>query len=375
MAINKVSGNILQDNLQRGSNLAIQGNLIYFDVTNDRVGIKTSTPTNDFTVDGVGSFQYTQITTADVYGIFYADPILFQVTSNNFLFDGGNLTLVGNASISDTLTAGNLDVGNVTIDTANVTNAYVGNLTVSSNTIVESIDANSYISALGNISGGNLLANVDVVATSNVYANNGIFSQTVTANDLTISASASIGNLTADTANVIGNLSAGNVTSVNLVSADTIYAPGTSSILSNLSFIDTTISSTQPTANIVLTPTGNSLAIIDVTSGLVLPTGNTSERPASPPVGTLRYNAEVGRAEIYDGSGWEDVVANVTNQVLNGDNSTITFTLDKETSAAAALVAINGVVQLPGTAYTVTGNQITFAQAPVISDTIDIRFL
>jgi hypothetical protein len=79
--------------------------------------------------------------------------------------------------------------------------------------------------------------------------------------------------------------------------------------------------------------------------------------------------------EIYDGTGWEDVVANVTNQVLNGDGSTVVFVLDRDTTAASALVMINGVVQLPVTAYTVTGNQITFAQAPVISDTIDIRFL
>jgi len=27
------------------------------------------------------------------------------------------------------------------------------------------------------------------------------------------------------------------------------------------------------------------------------------------------------------------------------------------------------------TAYSVTGNQLTFTQAPVISDTIDVRFL
>ncbi len=32
------------------------------------------------------------------------------------------------------------------------------------------------------------------------------------------------------------------------------------------------------------------------------------------------------------------------------------------------------MVQLPGTAYTVSGNQITFAEAPITSDTVDVRF-
>ena len=52
MAINKISGNILQDNLVRGANLAVQGNLVYFDIVNTRVGINTSVPTTDFDVNG-----------------------------------------------------------------------------------------------------------------------------------------------------------------------------------------------------------------------------------------------------------------------------------------------------------------------------------
>jgi hypothetical protein len=78
---------------------------------------------------------------------------------------------------------------------------------------------------------------------------------------------------------------------------------------------------------------------------------------------------------VYDGAGWEDLVANVTNQTFSGDGSNTVFALDRETTTAAALVAINGVVQLPVTAYTVTGNTITFAQPPTITDTIDVRFL
>lgn len=52
MAINRVSGNILQDDLVRGTNLAFQGNLLYLDVSNNRVGILDASPTQALTVSG-----------------------------------------------------------------------------------------------------------------------------------------------------------------------------------------------------------------------------------------------------------------------------------------------------------------------------------
>ena len=246
MAINRVSGNILQDNLQRGTNLSIQGNLIYFDVNTNRVGIRTSSPGSDLEVVGV------------------------------------------------------LEVGAVTIDSA------------------------------GNIDAGGVYINdlAEPVANTDAATKFYVDSQT--------------GNLTG-----IGNL-----------------------LISN-----TTITTSLAVGNITLAPTGNSDVIIDTVSGLVLPVGNTAQRPSPAAQGTVRFNSDSDRIEIYDGSGWEDVVANVTNQTLNGDGSTAVFTLGRDTTTAAALVMINGVVQLPVTAYSVTGNQLTFTQAPVVSDTIDIRFL
>jgi hypothetical protein len=245
MAINRISGNILQDNLQRGTNLSIQGNLIYFDVNTNRVGIRTATPGSDLEVVGV------------------------------------------------------LEVGSVTIDSA------------------------------GNIDAGGVNINdlAEPVANTDAATKFYVDSQT------------------------------GNVTSIG-----------------NLSISNTTITTNLATGNITLAPTGNSDVIIDTVSGLVLPVGNTDQRPDPAQQGTVRFNTDTDRLEIYDGD-WNDVVANVTNQVLNGDGSTAVFTLDRDTTAASALVMINGVVQLPVTAYSVSGNQITFTQAPVISDTIDIRFL
>ena len=246
MAINRVSGNILQDNLQRGTNLSIQGNLIYFDVNTNRVGIRTSSPGSDLEVVGV------------------------------------------------------LEVGSVTIDSA------------------------------GNIDAGGVNINdlAEPVANTDAATKFYVDSQT------------------------------GNISGVG-----------------NLTFANTTISTSLAQGNITLAPTGNSDVIIDTVSGLVLPVGNTAQRPSPAAQGTVRFNSDSDRVEIYDGTGWEDVVANVTNQTLNGDGSTAVFTLDRDSTTASALIMINGVGQLPVTAYSVTGNQLTFTQAPVVSDTIDVRFL
>lgn len=66
MAIGKISGLLLQDNLERQGantaprNLAIDGNLTYFDVNNRRVGINNSTP--DYSLDSPGNARIASLT-------------------------------------------------------------------------------------------------------------------------------------------------------------------------------------------------------------------------------------------------------------------------------------------------------------------------
>src|SRR6056300_1002500 len=64
---------------------------------------------------------------------------------------------------------------------------------------------------------------------------------------------------------------------------------------------------------------------------------------------------------------------------LTPDGSTTTFTLTNSKTSDnvypgdqnSLLVSVSGVIQNPGTAYTINNNQITFTTAPSISDTID----
>lgn len=191
-----------------------------------------------------------------------------------------------------------------------------------------------------------------------------VWSNTITLNTITAT-----GNLSGGDIYTAGNISAaGNITASNF--------SGTGNVsLGNLTVSNTTISTSLANGNITLTPTGTAVAIIDTTTGLVLPVGNTTQRPNPASTGTVRFNTDITRIEVYDGSAWEDIAANVTNQTLNGDGSTTVFTLDRDSTTAATLVMINGLVQLPTTAYSVSGNSLTFTQAPIVTDTIDIRFL
>ena len=147
--------------------------------------------------------------------------------------------------------------------------------------------------------------------------------------------------------------------------------------IGNLIIANTTITTNQANGNITLEPTGNGIAVIDTTTGLVLPTGNTIQRPTSPDQGTIRFNTGSTDVEVWDGTQWTGIggaSAAITNQYITGDGSNTVFTLDQDTSAAAIIVSTNGVVQFPNVAYTVTGNLITFAEAPTATDVIDVRF-
>jgi hypothetical protein len=56
MAFNKIGGDLLESNLLRSTDLAFQNDLLYLDVDNNRIGVKTNSPGN-FTLDVNGSVR------------------------------------------------------------------------------------------------------------------------------------------------------------------------------------------------------------------------------------------------------------------------------------------------------------------------------
>jgi hypothetical protein len=383
MAINRISGNILQDNLQRGANLSFQGNLVYIDVQNNRVGVKTSAPQDDFNVVGVANVANVRITSATANGIFYASANNLAVTDSNLQFDGTTLTLVGTANIANInisgniATAGNIDAGNVNT-TGSV--AAAGNISGNNVSVTGTVDA-ADVSATGNVSGNNVVATGTVEGTTLDITGSATIIGSANIANIVLSGTA----ISADT----GILDLGSNANVSITggaedfilstdgTGNLIWIDGANIVgaLGNLTISNTTISTALVDGNITLTPTGIGTAIINTTTGLVLPTGNTAQQPDPALTGTIRFNTDAGRLEVYDGAEWDSVAAGVTNQLFTGDDSTLVFALDRDSTSAAALVMFNGVVQIPGVAYTVTGNLITFAEAPLTSDVIDVRFL
>jgi len=120
---------------------------------------------------------------------------------------------------------------------------------------------------------------------------------------------------------------------------------------------------------------------------VILPQGTTAERSPSPVNGEVRYNETTNKYEAYyPDAGWNYLGIGFGSPVLHetftGDGIAYSFTLANPPSSAEALmVAINGVVQTPGEAYVVAGNELIFIDNtstayPVELDAmVDVRHL
>jgi hypothetical protein len=139
--------------------------------------------------------------------------------------------------------------------------------------------------------------------------------------------------------------------------------------IGNLNVTDTTISSTV--ANLVT---------FGGTAGIIIPAGNIDQRPSPATTATIRFNTINTSLEIWDGTNWVSGTGDIsviTNQTIDGDNSTTVFTLDQAATAESILVSINGVLQTPSVDYTTSQSpdEITFTTAPAEGDVVQIRFI
>ena len=113
---------------------------------------------------------------------------------------------------------------------------------------------------------------------------------------------------------------------------------------------------------------GSCLDMSQSTESLLLPMGTTGQRPGSAAEGMFRYNTTDDTFEFYNGSAWKQATTEFTvvrSQTKTGDGSATAFTgLNAGLTTAGCMVSINGVVQLPTTAYAISGTTITFTEAP-----------
>lgn len=122
--------------------------------------------------------------------------------------------------------------------------------------------------------------------------------------------------------------------------------------------------------------------MVNTTDSIMLPVGTNAQRPGSigftDTAGMLRYSSTANAIEWYNGTSWASASTSftviVSNQ-FNGDSATTGFTLTQASTTAAAVVSVNGVVQIPVTAYSISGTTLTFTEAPATGDVIDVRLL
>jgi len=133
----------------------------------------------------------------------------------------------------------------------------------------------------------------------------------------------------------------------------------------NTEFSTNNIGNIVTNADMTFTTQGTGLFDFNTTTGVVVPTGTTAERPSAQE-GIIRFNTTTGKYEVsLDGSTYtalrtEAAASSITKDVFTGDGSTTTFTMTvTPTNAKNIIVYVDGVMQEPTQNYTVSTNTIT----------------
>lgn len=265
----------------------------------------------------------------------------------------------------------------LTADQPNITN--LGNITV------DSISIGGNITITGNTNGGIINADELYEANNRVLTSNTTF--TVTGDATGSGNSTNIALTLADTGVTAGIYGSADDEFADRIPKITVDSKGritnianvTLTQVGNVSFNDTTISANADmtvtsTGNIYLDAQGAGIVRISGSDALGLPSGDSGNRPINPETGYFRFNSDIGGVEYWDGTDWiSPGIQPISSQVLTPDGVTDDFVLSDDATPESVLVMINGTLQQPYVAYTVTGNVITFSEVPLTSDVIEVR--
>ena len=113
-------------------------------------------------------------------------------------------------------------------------------------------------------------------------------------------------------------------------------------------------------------------------TGVVIPTGSTAQRPDYPTFGLIRFNTDTGFCEFFNGSIFQNLATsggiNYTVDNFTGDGSQTVFTMSQTvTNADEIIVFVGSLYQIPTTNYTVNGTyDITFTSAPENGQNVEV---
>jgi hypothetical protein len=196
---------------------------------------------------------------------------------------------------------------------------------------------------------------------------------------LNVQTAANLGNVTFNNLTISSNVTNTGVTINPNGTGQTVINSGlnnSKTIVNGTTANTLVVSGTQIGVN-TATPTTGATMHFATTDSIILPAGAIGNRPATPVAGMFRFSTTTNLPEWYDGTAWGVPSTNftiVTANTQTGDNTTTVFTIPvANASTAGTIVSINGVVQEPVTAYSISGNVVTFTEAPASTDKIDFR--
>ena len=308
MAVGRISGPLLKANLIRnGVDLAFETDLLYLDVNNTRIGIKTANP--QYALDVNGTTRSTDIITT---GTAFIGDVRISGNTVHTVDNVLNLTTVGTDKVVALKT---FEIDDLRFDT----------------NVISTTVSNSNIDIIPNGTG-----EVDIQANTNITGNLDVTGNVNATGDVTVGGNVQLGDETTDTISIIAGITS------DIKPAETAkYNLGTpaqrwNSIHTASAYIDDiqidtgVIQNTVSNANLELRTNGSGAIIIDdfiiknnqiqtassditmtpgsgivdinTTGSVRIPAGSTAQRPSVPAVGMIRYNTTTSRFEGYDGN-------------------------------------------------------------------------
>jgi hypothetical protein len=324
MAIGRISGQLLKSNLLRaGENLAFETDLLYLDVVNSRIGIRTAAPTNDLHVSG--HTRTTDLTVDNQLNVgdlhFTGNTITSDSATINFVATAGEATVYhSRLRIDDLQLQGNVISTTVSNSSIEIDPNGTGTVNIIANTnITGNLNVTGNINATGNVViGGNI--QIGDALTDDIIINASIRSDLVPQTDNTYD----IGspsfrwravyayNLYTDFIDV-PSLDVGNLmfrdNEITTTTGQDLYIDGNGSggvRLGNFRIVDNVITNVVSNAISQIVQSGTGYFKIQGTNGFVPPSGTNAQRPSGyEALGMTRYNTNSKALEIWDGSQWQ----------------------------------------------------------------------
>jgi hypothetical protein len=387
------TGNVTGGNLITAGQVVATGN-----VTGGNINTAGNVNSNQGFFSGnvtvVGTLTSTSNIVANTSGIFFGDT----VTGNSAIFAGvPSFTTLGtnvvaqfsgNVNSYSQINFENINSGNrastdyiATADNGTDTTNYA-DFGINSSTFNDPVNYPGYgpNDSYVHNHGGNLILNPESAGKTIVLMVGGTASSNVVA---TVSSTgvAVTGNVSATTAVIGGNIviqgsninsNAGRIT-INSADIDVDFAVD-GDTTANVFYVD---AGTGTASFGTSAQTTNVIVAFNSPTSVLMPVGNTAQRPGTGVTGMLRFNSTTDALEVYDNSQWTTVgvpsFTVIDDQQFNGNGSQVNFTINSNQTTNSCIVSINGVVQIPTIAYSVSGTTLTFTEAPESGDIIDVR--